>query len=318
MFSGGQSNENVSLLPDNPGIRIEAVQGGGSLSEAKTWISEPVEIDPGSEFKLTTNLGTIKKYQTRWRQTLGPSVPSRKKPRQDPHIIIGSLNILDCPTYVCAPLRGDKEAASMVFAWTDELLQGSPESHIVFMGPLVIKENKYIENGFTSLLTKYPGHVIFVSEKDTAIPSVHGLLINGVPETSKQIALGFIPEHENVYHRSSRNLDCLKVDTLKVPFSKASEEDDSDSLIKLNFDLPTRVEAREKDFEGKVISRNMSFKTTPGWVTHISFNSLGQEGGAGGPRRSSRIAKKGPLTGNPLRYTRSGNSNPGGPIFKPR
>jgi hypothetical protein len=223
MFSGGQSNENVSLLPDNPGARIEAVQGGGGISNSSEmkWKSEPVEIDPASEFKLSANLGTLKKYQTRWRQTLGPSVPSRRKPRQDPHIIIGSLNVFNCPTYIAAPLRGDKDAASMVFAWADELLEGSPRSHIVFMGPLVARENKFIENGFSSLLTKYPGHVIFVSEKDTPIPSVNGLLLNGVPETSKQIALGFIPNHENVYHRSTRDLDCLKVDTLKVPFSKA-------------------------------------------------------------------------------------------------
>jgi len=284
MFSGGQSSENVSLLPDNPGVRIEAVQGGGGISKEMSWLSEPVEIDPASKFKLMTNLGTLKKYQTRWRQTLGPSIPSRRKPRQDPHIIIGSLSIFDCPTYIAAPLRGDQDAASMVFGWADEILEVNPESHIVFMGPLMGKQsNKFIENGLTSLLSKYPGHVVFVSENETTLPSLNGLLLNGVPETSKQIALGFIPDHENVYHRSTRDLDCLRVDTLRVPFSKASEEEDSDSLFYLNFNVPTRVEAREKDFEHKVVSGTMIFKTTPGWVTKISFlgyqSSIDQEGG---------------------------------------
>ena len=62
MFSGGQNNENVSLLPDNPGIRIEPVQGGGSREGVMKWLSEPVEIDPASKFNLSVNLGTLKKF----------------------------------------------------------------------------------------------------------------------------------------------------------------------------------------------------------------------------------------------------------------
>ena len=133
MFSGGQSSENVSLLPDNPGIRIEAVQGGGGRLSRVGWVSEPLQIKGAGEFNLAVNLGTLKKYQTRWRQTLGPNIPSRKKPRQDPHIIVGSLNIFECPTYVVAPLRGDTEATSNVFAWADKLLSTSSESHVVFV-----------------------------------------------------------------------------------------------------------------------------------------------------------------------------------------
>ena len=286
MFSGGQPNENVSLLPDNPGIRIEAVQGGGGMSNNNEmkWISKPVEIEPGSEFNLSVNLGTLKKYQTRWRQTLGPNIPSRKKPRQDPHIIIGSLNVFECPTYVVAPLRGDKDSASMVFSWTDEMLGGNPESHVVFVGPIFSREiDKFIENGLTVLLTKYPGHVIYVSEKDTGLPSLDGLLLNALPETSKQIAIGFIPDHENVYHRSSRDLDCLRVDTLMIPFSRASQEDNDCSIHYLSFHIPGTIDAREMDFDRKELSGNISFKTTPGWVTRVSFEvsqpSSDQEGG---------------------------------------
>ena len=282
MFSGGQSNENVSLLPDNPGARIEAVQGGGGKSSKVGWLSEPVEVKDTGEFNLPLNLGTLKKYQTRWRQTLGPNIPSRKKPRQDPHIIIGSLNIFECPTYVVAPLRGDTGATSNVFAWTDELLSTSSESHVIFVGPLCGRDsNKFIENGLTSLLTKYPGHVIYVSEKETTLPSLDGLLLNALPETSKQVAIGFIPDHENVYHRSSRDLDCLRVDTLRIPFSRASEEDKDCSIYYMDFDVPSRVEAQEKDFENKSVSGNISFKAHPGWVTRLSFVDahIEQEGG---------------------------------------
>jgi hypothetical protein len=284
MLSGGQQNENVSLLPDNPGIRIEAVQGGGGNVTSKKvgWLSEPLEIKDAGEFNLPINLGKLKKYQTRWRQTLGPNIPSRKKPRQDPHIIIGSLNIFECPTYVVAPLRGDTGATSNVFAWADELLSTSSESHIVFVGPLCgTQPDKFIENGLTSLLTKYPGHVIYVSEKETMLPSLDGLLLNALPETSKQIAVGFIPDHENVYHRSSRDLDFLRVDTLKIPFSKASEEDKDCSIYYLDFEVPSRVDTQERDFEDKSLSGNISFKTSPGWVTRLSFIDarIEQEGG---------------------------------------
>ena len=285
MFSGGQQNSSDSLLPDNPGVQIEPVQGGGGHSNTykNKWLSEPVKIDPVNEFNLTTNTGILKKYQARWRQTLGPSVPSRKKPRQDPHIIIGSLNIFDCPTYITAPFRGDKDKASIVFAWADELLESNSESHIVFVGPLMGRQsNTYIKNGITSLLTKYPGHVIYVSDKETELPSLDGLLLNAVPETSKQIAIGFIPDHENVYNRSSRSLDCLKVDTLKVPFSKANEHDDDCSIHYITFDTPTRIEESVKDFEHKIISNNITLKAISGWVTKISFGSpsIEQEGGS--------------------------------------
>ena len=138
VFSGGKSNEDISLLPDNPNARIEGVQGGGGLN--MNWISEPVKIDTEEEFDMPVNTGALKKFQGRWRQTLGPSVPSRRKPREDPHIIIGTLNVSECPTYVVAPLRGDIESANLVFVWTDELLQDSPESHVVFLAPLISKD----------------------------------------------------------------------------------------------------------------------------------------------------------------------------------
>jgi hypothetical protein len=219
MFSGGH-DPSVSLLPDNPNAQITPVQGGGSLDSKSVgeWKSIPVLIEETHE-TLSVNHAGLKKYRNRWRQTLGPNVPSRRKPRQDPHIVVGVLNILTCPVYLVAPLRGEEKKALNIFSWAHELLESDPDQHVVFMGPIVNGENKKIENGIISLLSMHPGHVIFVSENDSEIPSIHGLLLHGVPHTSKQLALGFISEHENVYERSSRNLECLSVEALRVPFS---------------------------------------------------------------------------------------------------
>jgi len=289
VFSGGKPNEDISLLPDNPSARIEGVQGGGGLN--MNWISEPVEIDAEEEFNMPVNTGALKKFQGRWRQTLGPSIPSRRKPREDPHIIIGTLNVSDCPSYIVAPLRGDKEEAFRVFAWADKLLEDSPETHVIFMGPIYSKQaNKDIENGMIALLAKYPGHIILVSEKDLGLPSLNGILLNALPETSKQIALGFIPDHENVYGRSSRKMGCLLVDTLRIPYSKSSKKEDGDTIHFLDFETPSKVGGGIREFETKVLSDNTTFKRSPGWVTQIVFGSsdLNQSGGM--PSRERRLA----------------------------
>ena len=119
MISGG-SNPNVSLLPDNPSAQIMPVQGGGSRS--KGWISNPVAIEYSEPVHFSKNLGMILKFKNKWKQTLGPAVPSRRKPRHDPHYIIAKLNVVECPTFVVAPLYGDVEAANTVFSWANELL----------------------------------------------------------------------------------------------------------------------------------------------------------------------------------------------------
>ena len=269
-------NPNVSLLPDNPSAQIMPVQGGGGSG---SWHSNPITVENGT-YQLALNHGFLKKFKTRWRQTLGPNIPSRRKPRQDPHIIVGSLNAHENPVYLVAPLRGDSDAATRIFSWSDNLLSLEPNTHIVFMGPLVnTKENTSIESAMSALLSKYPGHIIFVSDKETTLPSLDGLLLEAVPHTSKQIALGFIPHHENVYNRSSRNLNKLVVETLRVPYSKRDKEETLGSLYSFKFQAPTTIKGRDRDNDEHDITKDILLKVIPGWVTRITHGSK-MSGGA--------------------------------------
>jgi len=286
-------NPNVSLLPDNPSAQIMPVQGGGGSG---LWHSSPITVENGT-YQLALNHGFLKKFKTRWRQTLGPNIPSRRKPRQDPHIIVGSLNAHENPVYLVAPLRGDSDAATRVFSWSDNLLTSEPNSHIVFMGPIVsAKENSSIESAMSALLSKYPGHIIFVSDKETTLPSLDGLLLEAVPHTSKQIALGFIPHHENVYNRSSRSLNKLIVETLRVPYSKKDKEETLGSLHYLKFQAPTTIKGRDRDNDEHDITKDMSFKVIPGWVTQIT-HGVKMSGGA--PLVKAPLVKT-PLVKTPL------------------
>ena len=285
MLAGGH-NPNVSLLPDNPGIRIEAVQGGGGLPSMpstqamqKEWQSVPLLIENVAEYKPVIPHGALKKFQSRWRQTLGPSVPSRRKPRQDPHVIVGILNVIDTPVFVVAPLRGDEEAAKKVLGWASDLLQSEPSSHIIFMGPVLGATGSFIQNGLSSLIALYPGHAIHISEKESTIPSLDGILLHAIPDTSKQVALGFIPSHENVYQRSSRALGSLTVETLRIPFSKAKEAEKSDSIYTLEFESPKTIKHREKDLTMQSIVHDVTLKPIPGWVTEIVFGQGVMVGG---------------------------------------
>ena len=272
-------NPNVSLLPDNPSAQIMPVQGGGGTSGL--WHSSPVKMELNGIYQLALNHGFLKKFKTRWRQTLGPNIPSRRKPRQDPHIIVGSLNASENPVYLVAPLRGNLDEAIKVFSWSDTLLEKEPESHIVFIGPLTSNNtNVSIESGMSALLSKYPGHVIFVSDKETGLPSVDGLLLEAVPHTSKQISLGFIPSHENVYNRSSRKLGKLIVETLRIPFSKQNSEESLESIYSIKFQEPTTIQGREKDFDQQSIIDNILFKSIPGWVTRVRYEENITRGGA--------------------------------------
>jgi hypothetical protein len=300
MFSGGH-DPSVSLLPDNKLAIIEGVQGGGGYEQnSKGWQSLPVSIKRESKYKPSVNHGTLQKFQLRWKQTLGPNIPSRRRPRQDPHIIVGILNIISCPTYVVAPLRGDEEAASDVFTWASNLMETDKSNHIIFMGPLLDNtRNTLIEQGISSLMSLYAGHVLYVCNKETELPSLNGLLLHAMPNTSKQVALGFVPEHENVYHRSSRNLDCLKVDTVRIPISKESEAESSRSVFNIEFDNPKTIKHREKDFDNKYISDDITFKAIPGWVTQIVYKDSTMDGGKLSMEemmKASEAAKQNPPT----------------------
>ena len=159
----------LSLLPDNPSARIEPVQGGGGSgthTETKaSWRSSPVSIPVSTSLKAPVKSShlSLNRYKSIWKRTLGPSVPSRRKPRSDPYVVVGVLNVNECPTYIVAPFRGDQTAATDCIAWADKLLHEDAKAHVAFMGPI---GSSLIEKYIETLSAKYPGHAFCVASKD--------------------------------------------------------------------------------------------------------------------------------------------------------
>ena len=279
MLSGG-SNENISLLPDNPSAQIMPVQGGGG-QRTRGWLSLPVVVEESEPVHFLKNHGTLLKFQNTWKQTLGPNVPSRRKPRHEPYHILGKINVNECQTFVVAPLHGDIEASNAVFAWSKSLLDSDDRAHIVFMGPIFNKNvDEVMEGNMLVLLSKYPGRVLHVSD-DSSIPSIHGLMLEAVPYTGKQVVLGSIPDYTKVYNASSRSMGCLEVTVLRTPFLAQGAVETDESIFHLAFDKPTRVKASSKDFEEMLVTKDHVFKQVPGWVTKIAFGYEAMTGGLG-------------------------------------
>jgi hypothetical protein len=182
--------------------------------------------------------------------------------------------------YLVAPLRGDKEAAKLVFGWTDELLGSSLKPYVIFMDPIFgTKTDAFIENGLITLLSKFPGHILYICQTSCQLPSLDGILLNALPHTSQQIALGFIPDHENVYQRSTRKLEELTVDTLKIPFSNYKTAEKGEFIYTMEFEEPTHIDMKPTDLDTRVILNKTIFKTIPGWITQVSFGRRIMKGG---------------------------------------
>jgi hypothetical protein len=207
---------------------------------------------------------------------LGPNIPSRRKPRRDPHIIIGTINVTMTPTFVVAPLRGNVEKANDVFTWADKLLASDPETRVIFMSPV----SNTLARNLRALVTKYLGQALYVCKGESDIPSLDGILLHAVPHTSKQIALGFIPQHDNVYHRSSREMHGIKFDTLLIPSARYNDAESGESMYTIDFEIPKTIQARETDYDQVSIKGDKSFKMTPGWVTMLRFGQANMDGGA--------------------------------------
>ena len=257
---------------------IVPVQGGGGQEGSVIgWQSIPVSIEHIPDtLDISVNPGLIRKFKTKWQQILGPNIPSRRKPRRDPHIIIGTINVSLTPTFVVAPLRGNVEKANDVFTWADNLLASDPETRVIFMSPVSNTLAKHLR----ALLTKYVGQALYVCKGESDIPSLDGILLHAVPHTSKQIALGFIPQHENVYHRSSREMHGIKFDTLLIPSARYNDAESGESMYTLDFEIPKTIQPRETDHDRVSIRGDKSFKMTPGWVTMLTFGQPAIEGGA--------------------------------------
>ena len=304
-----------SLLQDNPAAKIIPVQGGGAMPKTDAnlsgnrkpagWHSTPVivPVSANSVEELNSSPLTLKNYKDRWRRTLGPNVPSRHRPRQDPYIVIGSLDITTCPTYVVAPLRGDIEAAKDTLFWTNDLLKDDPKAHVLFMGPLTEggsrADGDLILKMLESLMSSYPGHVMYVSDdvstsKNNTVSqlpgSLDGLVLYAMPHTSKQIVFGFIPDEDEVYSSSVRSLDCLEVETVRIPADERTKRKEGERMLTIQFSKAKSSYNRTKQPRSQMVRDNRKWNAPPGWVSQISYQTkdgsiasrMVQEGGKPG------------------------------------
>ena len=286
-MSFGGHNPSVSLLPDNPSAQIVPVQGGGGMeggSKKLGWHSYPITVPlSNTNSAITASHISMKRYRDLWKRTLGPNVPSRRKPRTDPHVIIGVINVIENPVYVVAPLRGNKTAALDCTMWAKDILENNPRSHIVFMGPLKQggsnNDGEFIEKQVESLSAIFPGHVLCINDENNGSKCLDGLLLHAIPETSKQIGFGFIPDPDIVYQRSSRRLDQLDVDTLRIPASSHTRADTSESIYTVSFRKPSTVYNPEKEPKSLRLAHDHILSAPPGWVTEIRFDSGSMSGG---------------------------------------
>ena len=295
MSGGGQV---TSLLPDNPGVQFEAVQGGGGyVPESKKvsgWHSTPLIIpvasnSTSSELAMNASHLTIKNYKEAWRRTLGPSVPSRHKPRADPYVVIGSLDIVTCPTYIVAPLRGDLDAAKDTIFWAHELLNSDFSAHVIFIGPITEggsrADGDMIEKMLESLMASNPGHVVCVGTNSLATGSLDGLVLHAMPHSSKQVVFGYLPDPDDIYSRSSRMIDCLDIETVRIPADAKRHHQTGERMLYIHFNKATSVYNRDKQPKPQIIRTSHDWKAPPGWVTRINFQTKGgeaiQSGGEG-------------------------------------
>ena len=278
-MSFGGHDPNVSLLHDNPAARILPVQGGGG-SKKLGWHSYPITVPlSNANSGITASHISMKRYRDLWKRTLGPNVPSRHKPRTDPHVIVGVINVIENPVYVVAPLRGNRTAALDCTMWAKDIIEQNPRSHVVFMGPLTQggsnNDGEFIEKQVEALSAMFPGHVLCINGSNC----LDGLLLHAIPETSKQIGFGFIPDPDIVYQRSSRRLDQLDVDTLRIPASSHTRADTSESIYTVSFRKPSTVYNPEKEPKSLRLAHDHILSAPPGWVTEIRFDSGSMSGG---------------------------------------
>jgi len=297
------SNPSVSLLPDNPSAHFTPVQGGGlgvEMSGGKRpdpqWKSTPVLIPVAQNSENFRSTPTnVKRFHTLWRKTLGPSVPSRHKPRADPVFVIGSLNEREVKGFVAAPLRGNRNAAQDVLGWAAVQIQMQPETYVVFAEPLTAGGSKadgeWIHRQIESLAAKYPGHIIVVGERELStpytLPIVDGIFFYSVPDSEKQIAFGYLPDPRLVYERHTQAIESLDIDTIRTPAAGLKRADDSEDIITVSFRKPSTAYSTDKEMKSQTLKgrHDHVWSAPPGWVSQISFGDravsarLAQEGG---------------------------------------
>jgi hypothetical protein len=301
-MSYGGSNPPVSLIQDNPGVPITGVQGGGGDTGVPVlssgWHSNP-QLIPVAPPRLNASAShlSLKNYSDRWRKTLGPNIPSRRRARNvsaDEHVIVGSLNIIECPTFIVAPLRGDINAAKDILHWAEALLRERPDVHVVFSGPITEGGNSedavMIEKMLNSLFATFPGHAVGVGAGVDLTDSgyLDGLVLHAMPHSSKEVVFGFIPAPDSVKQRSNRMLDCLEVETMRVPATSLSRHYTGERMHSIHFRKPSSIYSRDKEPRPQVIRENHIWGAPPGWVTEITY--VAKRGGAPGNNRAKAAA----------------------------
>ena len=290
-FSGPIGETGFSGPIGETGFNKEETKGGSSYTggdskKAAGWHSTPILIPVSRGEMPGTTPANLKRYKEMWKRALGPSILSRRRSRSDPHVVTASLNIIECPTYIVAPLRGDLDAAKDVVEWTANILIENPKVHIVFIGPL--KEGGNQENTMAittileNLMSKYPGHVICVGSEEewsdsgtTGLGCLDGLILHGIPNTSKQIVFGFIPDTENIYSMSSRSIDCLQVETFKIPSGSKPKHKTGKRMMYIHFTKATATYNRDKQPRRQMIRNTHYWKAPAGWVTRIEYQKKG-------------------------------------------
>ena len=298
-MSGGGT---TSLLPHvNPSdAPIQPVQGGGAYKtinelsgRTKTpgWHSTPLIIPVATNNDgLSVSNMKMKTYMEKWKRTLGTNIPNRNVPSGDLAVVVGSLNILECPTYVVAPLRGDLDAATDAIMWANTLMKQDKRAHVVFMGPHTEggsrEDGMMIEKMLEALTVSYPGHALRVGDHSMEAGSLDGLVIHAMPHTSKQVILGYIPNPDDELDSSVRELDCLEVETIRIPSDAKGRHHTGARMFSVNFSKATSVYNRDKQPRPQLIKDNRRWNAPPGWVTQITFHKRGvsvQMGGADTP-----------------------------------
>ena len=292
------SGHEISLLPEAPNAPpMIGVQGGGGYSSDYSpmaggarlgWYSAPLIIPVIADFNQSSSHLDLHNHRRKWLQILkgakGPKAAKQEKksPSSDSQITIAKVNVMNCETYLVAPLRGDMDAARDVLAWATEALKAN--KLVVFSGPLSSGNDRKIEAMVEVLMAQHHGRVVCV-DCDTMesgcvdVISMYAEGENGL-ETSKQLVLGDLPIIRSSYSTSSRSIGCMEFEIVSVPADAKISDRKSQMLYDLEFVKPTAAFTREKQPKPQTIRGSHNWKSAPGWVTHITYRRRGQSGGA--------------------------------------
>jgi hypothetical protein len=188
--------------------------------------------------------------------------------------------------------------------WANTLMKEDKRAHVVFMGPHTEggsrEDGMMIEKMLEALTASYPGHALRIGDHSMEAGSLDGLVIHAMPHTSKQIILGYIPNPDDELDSSVRELDCLEIETIRIPSDAKGRHHPGARMYSVNFSKATSVYNRDKQPRPQIIKDNRRWNAPPGWVTQITFHKRGssvQMGGADTPATAVVQGAKPPVLG---------------------